>query len=394
MRLIFAVLLASLVRAEAPRPAEPYRSLVELAQAAPPEIASDAILRVVESGKIKDRDVLRDLIEQAFHLGGLAKFPVRMRGKPDAVTDTRTGSLSRAYDLKLDAVSLETRAVRDMLEVDKVKALELFREIPPLALAPSACEDALVYEVSDFYRTLLGIANAAFDEKQRAKQEHIAFVLDYLGQVTSPAQLQPFAGALQKITLTPEQLEILSNRLRGMAAHIPQNPVCEPNSAKVDRYWQSEAAKRLLADGLKLRTSPEGRAYTELERATPEWQLRFTAFLSEMADWTSSDEKSEADYYHEKCTIFEGLVGLIAPGPEREKLLADYVTFINRSTLEQQNPVEWFMEADSMLSRLRGSDAEHGAAMELYQASGSPTLALQVALERTLGARPPAPPEN
>src|SRR5260370_23698429 len=129
MRPILVLVLAGVLQAEPPKLPEPYRSLVDLAQATPPEFGADAMLRVAESGKIKDRDAVRDLIEQAFQMAAAASFRVRMRGLPGTITDTRSGVLSQAYDLKLDALSLQTRAVRDMLAIDKAKARHLFRDI-------------------------------------------------------------------------------------------------------------------------------------------------------------------------------------------------------------------------------------------------------------------------
>src|SRR5260370_22863835 len=97
---------------------EPYQSIVELAHSAPPEFDSDALLRVAESGKVADRNTRRDLVEQAFRLAVSAKFPARMRGVPGSTLDTRSGNLSKAYDLKLDALSLGSRAVNDLLSLD------------------------------------------------------------------------------------------------------------------------------------------------------------------------------------------------------------------------------------------------------------------------------------
>jgi len=390
MRLIFVVLLAGLLPAEAPKLPEPYRSLVDLAQAAPPEFAADALLRVAESGKIKDRDSVADLVEQAFRLAAAAKFPVRMRGLPGTTTDTRSGFLSRAYDLKLDGVSLQSRAVRDMLAVDKAKARELFQEIPKFALAPLTCDDALVYDVSDFYQVLGAIANAAFSKEEQAKEQHIDFILDYLGQATSPAQLAPLAMIGKNAAATTEQREILTNRLDGMVARMPQGLVCKDGAAKLDRYWQSAAAKQLLEDGTKLRSSGDGRTYTESDRSTAEWQQRLVDFLSELDGWTPGPEESEADYYHEKCIVFEALIDLVPLGQQRDKLLADYVAFINHSSLQQESPVEWFMEPSSMLERIRhSSDGEIPKVLDLYQNSGNPTLTLEVALEKALGAKLP-----
>src|SRR5579864_2469886 len=78
---------------------EPYQSIVELAHSAPPEFAADALLRVVESGKVAGRNTRRDLADQAFRLAGSAKFPVRMRGVTGSTVDTRSGYLSKAYEL-------------------------------------------------------------------------------------------------------------------------------------------------------------------------------------------------------------------------------------------------------------------------------------------------------
>ncbi len=81
---------------------------------------------MVESGKLADKDARRALVEQAFRLAASAKFSVRMDGLPGTATDTASGSLSQAYALKLDVLSLQSRAVEDMLPLDPSKARELF----------------------------------------------------------------------------------------------------------------------------------------------------------------------------------------------------------------------------------------------------------------------------
>src|SRR4029077_17700375 len=111
MRLAGFLLINSLLLAEAPKLPEPYQSIVELSRTVPPEFGADALLRVVESGKIANKDIKRDLVEQAFRWGAMAKFKVRMRGVKGTTVDSRSGFLSRAYDLKMDALSLQSRAV-------------------------------------------------------------------------------------------------------------------------------------------------------------------------------------------------------------------------------------------------------------------------------------------
>jgi hypothetical protein len=423
MRPLIILLLAAFLYAEPPKLAEPYRSLVDLAQATPPEFAADAMLRIAESGKIKDRDAVRDLVEQGFRMAAAATFRVPMRGLPGTTTDTRSGVLSQAYDLKLDALSLQSRAVRDMLAIDKAKARDLFRNIPPPVLAPLTCDDAMVYDVADFYRTIGIIANTAFSEKERAKEEHINFVLDYLGQAVSPVQLAPLARLIKNADATPAQTELLWTRFKGLLESIRGDgrssssalaaisaeggpglhsfekyeqtaQVCKNDpdvTPKLERFWQTPRAKQLLVDGLKLRSAPEGRMSTEAERSTPEWQRQFTDYLSELADWTSVQEQSDADYYHQKCIVFEALLELVPAGPQQDKVLLDFVNFIGNSNLQRQSPVEWFIQANSVLERVRHSnDSTLSKLSEAYEHSGNSLLELEIALEKTLGAKLPA----
>jgi len=169
--LIWNALTCTALPAEIAKLPEPYQSLAELARGAPPEFTAVALLRMVEQGKPDDRDARRDLIEEAFRAAAAAGFPVRMQGLPGILNDTASGSLSRAYALKLDALSLESRAVRDMLPLDPANARKLFGDIARPTLASLTCDDALVYDLSDFYLALSAVVNSTFTQKERAKND-------------------------------------------------------------------------------------------------------------------------------------------------------------------------------------------------------------------------------
>ncbi len=128
--------------AEKKRPRLPteIEALIEDARIAPGEFAADALLRIVESGRVTDRDWRRDLSEEAFRLAANAQQQMRRTYLAGSNVDTRTGYLSMAFDLKLDALSLRCRAVRAMLGVDKQKARELFSEIPKPEPPPVTCQ--------------------------------------------------------------------------------------------------------------------------------------------------------------------------------------------------------------------------------------------------------------
>src|ERR1700728_3773222 len=97
LTLIWTALIYPAMPSDIAKLPEPYQSLAELARGAPSEFTADALLRIVEQGKLADRSARRDLIEEAFRSAAAAGLLVRMNGLPGTTNDTASGSLSRAY---------------------------------------------------------------------------------------------------------------------------------------------------------------------------------------------------------------------------------------------------------------------------------------------------------
>jgi hypothetical protein len=376
MRLAALLLIPALWAADPPKLPEPFRSISDLASTAPPEFNADALLRVVESGKLADKNAGRALIEQAFQLAVSAKFPVRMQGLPGTTTDTASGSLSQSYGLKLDVLSLQSRAVRDMLPLDPAKARDLFGQILEPTLAPLSCDDALVYEPSDYYQALSAVVNGAFTPKEKAKDEHFNLLMDAVGKATSLSEIAPLAAAIRGTSLTEPQRSNLSARLDGVAESIRQKDHKCETKPKLDPYWQSAAAQQLLKAGKKLRYGPETQVLSDADRATPQWQQQLADYLNLIADWTADQEPSNAIYYHEKCLVYTSLLDLVPSGDQSEKILADYVDFIGNSGLYQQSPAEWFVEPYTLLDRSQTDALRHSKILDAFQNSGNPVLKL------------------
>ena len=424
MRIVCILLSLSLLAAEPPKLPEPYRALVELAHATPPEFAADTLLRVVESGKIHDRESLASLTEEAFRLAAAAQFRLPRRAISPNLGDTRTGNLDRAYRLKLDALTLQSRAVRAMLAVNKPRARQLFVEIVAPALAPLSCADALVPDVSAFYDALGAVVMSTFTAQERAKEEHINFLLGYLAQVTSPAQLAPVLRLIQTVELTAAQRDAVLGSINGILEGLPLedraftatlNDVrsmitsetsgsfekykqrglsgtrCADDSPNLERYWQSADAKRIFDQAMKLRLGSNGQMLSVADRLKPEWNLQLTDFLKDLGNWASSLESSDAAFFHEKCAVYEALIDLIPAGAQRDKAIEGFVGFLAGSNLQQQSPVEWFSHAPLMFERLKNAgDGESEKLLDAYRASGSPALLWFVGMEKTFGSRLPS----
>jgi hypothetical protein len=437
MQLRFSALLLipTLFAAEPAKLPEPFQSISDLAGAAPPEFTADALLRIVESGKLADKAARRELVEHAFQLAASAKFPVQMQAGQGTTTDTRAGSLSDAYALKLDTLSLQSRAVRDMLPLDPSSARDLFGQIVRPVLAPLTCDDALSYQPSEFYLALSAVVNGGFTPKEKAKEEHFNLLVDSLGQVTSPSQLAPLAQAIESASVTSAQRQLLAARFNGLlenmqpdsrsfASSLPalfaintpgiqpslekyqqKNHGCDtdaapssstsstsstsskqPSTPKLDPYWQSAASRQLLQAGKKLRYSPATQLLSDADRATPEWQQQLADYLNLIAGWTEDEAESDAVFYHEKCIVYTALLDLVPPGPQSDKIVAEYIDFIGNSDLYQKSPAEWFLEPHTLLERSHSIGAQR-ATLEAYRNSGNPVLALEVAIQKVFGAK-------
>lgn len=221
-----AALAAAAAPAEEARPKLPEEilSLVGLAGASPPELAADALLRAAESRLVPEPALKRQLIEDAFRLSGSAVNRMLRRPMPRLSPDTRTGSAGRAARLKLDALSLQCRAVRAMLAVDKARARELFSELPPPAPPPLTCEDSLIWDPSDYYATLAQVAGQTFSPAERRKQQHLVFFRRRISGLVSPSQVPAVAREIAGLKLAAGERDLLAAGLASALDTIAPDP--------------------------------------------------------------------------------------------------------------------------------------------------------------------------
>lgn len=210
----FLVLASALWLGAAERSKE-IRTLVDAAPVAPPELAADILIRIVESGRVADPAWRLEILDQAFHLAAAAKYPFALSAA-SAVgmnTDSDAGVRHAALDANVDALSLRCRAVNGALKVDRDKALALFREIPILRLSAHTCEDAMKESPGIFFETLGQIFAQAFSPQERAKGKHVDFAEEYLRGLSSPTELLPAMGMIAAHKLTADELERMAGAL-------------------------------------------------------------------------------------------------------------------------------------------------------------------------------------
>ena len=378
MLLFFVGLALAAAPVDRPKLPPDLERLVQLANATPPEFDSDALLRVASVTKI-DKSLRKELIERAFHLAAGAQFRTPMTAVGQ-LADTRSGMIAAAAKLGLDALSLQTRAVRIMLELDKKAARDLFLEINQPSVAQT-CDQPLVPDAGSLYQALAAVANTTFTEQERSKEAHVNLVMGYLARAASPVEIAPLEQMVASLNVTPEQRDVLSTRLNALR-HSLVAPAC-PEQKPSDAFWQSEQAKLLFDHGVQLRFKEHGAVYSDAERDTPEWYQQLTDYLKELGDWKPSDEKDEATYYHQKAIIYQMLAELTPRGPERDKAIGAFVEFLSNSNLQREKPTEWFYPAQSLVARARNSSGESAKILAAFENSGNPVLVLYSEAQKT-----------
>jgi hypothetical protein len=223
------------------RPIE-IENLISSARALPAEFAIDALLRIARSGRVVDRRWKQEILEEAFALTPQVQSSLRQRAValPGTSVDTPSGYRSYAFDLRLDRLSLQSQITVEMLSIDKTRALGMLSEISPkLAFKTLSCSDSLIYDVAEFYEVLGNVTRTAFDEMQIQQGQRLQFLLPYVENVSSPAQVGPIAKLIVSLKLDSRELFIMSEAFGNALKKISGDDRSFSDSLTRDRVLNS-----------------------------------------------------------------------------------------------------------------------------------------------------------
>ena len=209
--IVAGLMVAGLVPAATPELPADMRRLAGLAASLPPEFQADALLQIVELRGGLDPALKKDLLEQASTLARQAKNPYPKIAASGINADSRQAFQAGALSLKLDRLSLEMRAVRDMLSFDPIGARQLFQQTQRPSPGAGSCRDALIPQLDDYYDIAAQVVSRGFTPKQISRQEHVALLLQVLSGVKAPHEVGPAARMISNANLSPQQFEAALN---------------------------------------------------------------------------------------------------------------------------------------------------------------------------------------
>ena len=197
-------------------------TFITYAQSVPPEFSADLLIQLVESGEIKDAKRRQDLLVEAFYTAAKAKEPVKLLALPGGAVDSRAGYRAIAAKAGFDTLSLQSRAIRALVPLNKQKARELFSEIK-FKLDPVSCENTLGYEVDAYFTTIQTITQSGFSAEEIRLGAPASFVENYISKINSPNQILPAVKLLLSLQTTNLELEILSRAFSSALQQIPSD---------------------------------------------------------------------------------------------------------------------------------------------------------------------------
>lgn len=190
-------------------------ALIEQARALPPEFSADSLLRLANSSLITGDKSKSQLIEEAFWAGGRAFLPYKQWADRMDSLPTRAVRANR-----LEALTLQARAIEAMLPLDPPKALHMFEQIHPPVLPELSCSDALTPDVSDYYQTVGALFAQAFTPRQQKAEEDMDFLKQQIASLSSPSQVAPAMQMVLALKILPEQRNALLTAFAGALDRI------------------------------------------------------------------------------------------------------------------------------------------------------------------------------
>ncbi len=212
--------VASKTSAKTKRPLE---NLILLSQSASPEVRADLLLTIASSNLISDKKRRIELLNEAFEAASRVEEPVRKKSWATLV-DTRSGFEQRAFDLQLDRLSIESRAISALIPLDSARAREMFQRVVLPKIPPLDCKDSLVPDFTAYYAMVVAIAENCFTPDEIKAQAHVQFLTEQIEAVRSVSQATAALKAVAGARLSNEEMSRVVLSLAKAFGQVSEDP--------------------------------------------------------------------------------------------------------------------------------------------------------------------------
>ncbi|HKR21312.1 MAG TPA: hypothetical protein VJS17_01910 [Pyrinomonadaceae bacterium] len=237
---------------------------------------------------------------------------------------------------------------------------------------------------------------AGFSQRGLASDDIVESYRAYLVRHLGGSRCADNASSKQRKEFEAQLVAHFNDKLRASSykkiAAISEDEIKSPNSgggAKDEAFWTSPKSKSLLSRVKKLRFSAAGKELNDQDKQSAEWQSQLSEVVREIAGWSAEDEKTEADYFHQKAVVYYALLKIIPADNDYEgvldEVLRDFTALLSSSPLQKEKPAEWFIHAKVLIDRAnKAAPRESQKLTNLINSSRSTVLSLYLQKQELL----------
>ncbi|MCS7041388.1 MAG: hypothetical protein NZR01_01190 [Bryobacteraceae bacterium] len=336
---------------------------------APPEIGASLLLKVMA----RERSNRADRIEDAFRMAAQAKmrWPEAAAVSPESMEARRV----EASFEQLDALTLQARAVEEMLRVDPRRALVLALEMPVPAPGPLTCSAASLPALERYYHLALQMAVRGFPASQRAEGRHLDFLLRVVASSETLAQLAPaaqvtalydgpeeergalyaaLAGALRGARISAREKEYVG-QIRQAVARMEAREGAQAVSEALAALEEAMAQAEPCPDeaGFPLWESGEAAQLREAvalyRRRREAREKEYMDLLRRVEGWRGEKEAPAMAQFHRKALLYRELMEAAPTDAALSSLISSYVRFLAAAPARTESPAEWVVHFRRLL---------------------------------------------
>jgi hypothetical protein len=149
----------------------------------------------------------KELLEDAFAIAPKAQYRTPLDSLQASSADSDESMTMSMQRWEVDSLSLQCRAARAMVDLDRARAVQLFDAIVPVfAAEPMPCERLLQPRVPIYYDTLFDIAKSGFTSAELERGDDIPLVERRLARLRSSVDAGPALVALAKARVDPVRM--------------------------------------------------------------------------------------------------------------------------------------------------------------------------------------------
>jgi hypothetical protein len=277
----------------------PIERLIEGTAVAPPEIAADVLVRVVEKRLVREPKAAKGLLEQAWHLAGQARLPMPRRTLPLVVRPGGPVAGGMPGNARLDTLTLRARVLKQLHELDRAEALEWLRGMAAPVPEAVECGSAWVWDPGPWFDVVEALGGTLEDRLQAVQA------------VTHPGQLAPALELVLGYQGAGEDRAMLAGRWAGALAAVRGDSVAfegtrelpVPMAVVAEKLRSEGQSAAFLADAWRVYLLTHWRGEVCEEYATAAnrqtWRLRTESAYNKRLREAAASDAPEIDFEEE-----------------------------------------------------------------------------------------------